>query len=74
MQITPGSAFFKSVFGSAGVQPDPGSAPRIAAAAQRSVGDGGARQNEVARRVEQPSQSGEIRRDLPRGSFVDIKV
>ncbi len=44
------------------------------AAAERPGGGEGARQNDVRRRVEQPSQSGEIRRDLPRGSFIDIQV
>ena len=74
MQITPGSAFFKSVSGSAGAPPDAGRAQQLAASAGRSGGGDGAQRNDVHRRVEQPSQSGEIRRDLPRGSFVDIKV
>lgn len=74
MQIVPGSAFFKTVSGSAGARPDPASAQQLAAAAQGSDAGQSARRSEAPRRVEEPSPSNEVRRDLPRGSFIDIRV
>ncbi len=75
MQIVPGSAFFKTVSGSAGARPDPTPArQQAAAAAQGSDAGQSARRSEAPRRVQEPSPSNEIRRDLPRGSFIDIQV
>ena len=74
MQIVPGSAFFKTVSGSAGAVPDAASARQQAAASQGSNGSQSARPSETPRRVQQPAPPNEIRRDLPRGSFIDIKV
>ena len=74
MQIVPGSAFFKTVSGSAGARPDPASARQLAAAAQGSDAGQSARRGKAPRRVQETSPSNEIHRDLPRGYFIDIQV
>ena len=74
MQIVPGGAFFKTVSGSAGARPDPAPARQQAAAAQGPDAGQSARPSEAPLRVQEPSPPNEIRRDLPRGSFIDITV
>ena len=74
MQIVPGSAFFKTVSGSAGARPDPTPARQQPAAAQGSDAGQSAHRSEAPHRVLEASPPNEIRRDLPRGSFIDIQV
>ncbi len=75
MKIVPGDAFARTVPGSAATRPDQAQAKLQASQKVNNPGMVERVRNEVApRSVELPARSEQIRRDIPRGSFVDIKV
>ncbi len=75
MKIVPGDAFARTVPGSAATRPDQAQAKLQASQTVNNPGMRERVRNEVSpRNVEPLARSEQVRRDIPRDSFLDIKA
>lgn len=72
MQVIPGNAFVHTPAGSAGAPPRPGA--ETGATAVRAAEEEGTLRPATGRPVEDAARGAETRRDLPRGSLIDIRA